>query len=560
MKTLSSVFIFLFFCSVALSQAPLVKQWDKRYGGAQMEFFNSFVQTNDGGYILAGTTQSTFIPIINGGDIEDSTRGSWDFWIIKVDSIGNKEWNKRYGGANGESLTSFQSTSDGGYILGGSSMSDSSGDKTQANRDTTFSTYDYWIVKIDSVGNKQWDKSFGGTSDDQLFSIQQTNDEGYILGGQSYSEISGDKTQTCWDTFSPINARGDYWVVKIDSSGNKEWDKRFGGIGTETFGSLIQTYDGGYILGGSSGSNASGDKTQELWDTTQIQHYGCDYWVVKIDSLGNKIWDKRYGGFGRDRINALLQTSNGGFILGGESSSDIGGDKTENCRGYSDYWIVKIDSIGNQEWDRRFGGVNTDELRHVFRTHYGGYLLSGDSYSTSVGGDKSEPNFSGPEKTWIIKTDAIGNKQWDKTLFTISLGDDESGYAIQTEDGSYVIANCTAGDIGGYKSQDAWGSHSYDYWLIKFSDTTGAYSNVSNAIEENIVSVYPNPSTGTWHLIVDDGLIGATVEMLDTNGSVVFKSVIQNSQSEITADVSRGVYLLKINSSKSSVIKKLMRL
>lgn len=462
MKTISSVFIFLFFCFVALSQAPLVKQWDKRYGGTQNEWFNSFIQTNDGGYILSGSSASSLVPTMVGGDVDDFTRGNLDYWIIKIDSIGNKQWNRLYGGANVDWLSSFQSTFDGGYILGGYSLSDSSGDKTQPNRDTTFSTYDYWIVKIDSVGNKQWDKSFGGTNDDKLFSAQQTNDGGYILGGQSGSGISGDKTQSCWDTSSWLQAQSDFWVVKTDALGSKLWDKRYGGIGYERFGSLVETSDGGYLLGGSSGSDANGDKTQMQWDTSKNQPYSGDFWVVKTDSLGNKLWDKRYGGLRLDGINTMMLSAYGGYVLGGESWSGLGGDKTQSSRGSSDYWVVKIDSVGNQEWDKRFGGANMDGLEHIFQTHDGGYLLSGDSYSTSAGGDKSESNFIGPEKAWIVKTDAMGNKQWDKTMFTISLGDDECSYAVQTEDGSYVIANSTGGNIGGYKTQLSRGDTTFN--------------------------------------------------------------------------------------------------
>jgi hypothetical protein len=173
---------------------------------------------------------------------------------------------------------------------------------------------------------KQWDKRFGGTDWDELWSIQQTTDGGYILGGYSNSGIGDDKTE---------DSRGidDYWVVKTDATGNKQWDKRFGGTDYDELLSIQQTKDGGYILGGQSSSGIGGDKTED-------SRGGEDYWIVKTDADGNKQWDKRFGGTDDDRLYSIQQTKDGGYILGGESISGIGGDKTEDRRGdegYNDY-------------------------------------------------------------------------------------------------------------------------------------------------------------------------------------------------------------------------------
>jgi hypothetical protein len=175
---------------------------------------------------------------------------------------------------------------------------------------------------------KQWDKRFGGFGNEQLFSFQQTKDGGYILGGLSTSNIGGDKTQLNWDS-SPETFNPDYWVVKIDSFGNKQWDKRFGGVDDDGLHALCQTYDQGYLLGGFSGSDNDGDKSQP-------GRGGGDYWVVKIDSLGNKQWDRRFGGADVDNLWCLGQASDSGYILGGYSQSGIGGDKTAGNWGGGD--------------------------------------------------------------------------------------------------------------------------------------------------------------------------------------------------------------------------------
>ncbi|MBL0053995.1 MAG: T9SS type A sorting domain-containing protein [Bacteroidetes bacterium] len=155
--------------------------------------------------------------------------------------------------------------------------------------------------------------------------------------------------------------------------------------------------------------------------------------------------------------------------MGGTSNSGISGDKTQPSWGVYDYWVVKIDSLGIKQWDKRFGGTGEDEgIGYISQTIDGGFLLSGDSYSP-ISGDKTENNL-GPEQTWVIKTDALGNKQWDKTVFTN--GHDEGGLAIKTKDGCFALANYTYAGIGGDKTQASQGS--WDYWIIKFCDTTSA--------------------------------------------------------------------------------------
>ena len=435
------------------AQAPLVKMWDKRFGGLKHDHLTSLQTTTDG-YILGGYSDSGI-----GGD---KTQANWgttqlNYWIVKIDSIGNKQWDKRFGGADESSwLKSLQQTTDGGYILGGSSYSGISGDKTQPTRGSA----DYWIVKIDSLGNKQWDKRFGGIYDDELNAIQQTTDGGYILGGYSRSDMNGDKTQ-------PTRGDADYWIVKVDSLGNQQWDKRFGGISAEILFSLQQTLDGGYILAGSSDSGISGDKTE-------LTRGYSDYWIVKVDSLGNKQWDRRFGGLDSDVLYSLQQTVDKGFILGGRSASSISGDKTQTLldspidftMNYGDYWIIKVDSLGNKEWDKTFGGTKAeDDFGNVFQTSDRGYLIAGTSYS-SISGDKTEDDL-GSEQVWIVKIDSLGNKQWDKTLFTI--GHEEIAYAIESGN-CYLIATWANGMIGGYKTQPNWDTTTltYDYWIVKF--------------------------------------------------------------------------------------------
>jgi hypothetical protein len=326
--------------------------------------------------------------------------------VVKLDAAGNKEWDRTFGGSESDNLSSLQQTSDGGYILGGYSNSPFSGDKTEASR----GGFDYWVVKLDAAGNKEWDRTFGGSESDNLSSLQQTSDGGYILGGSSFSGINGEKTEAnkggCVEV---INCPSDYWVVKLNAAGNKEWDKTFGGSDSDELYSLQQTSDGGYILGGSSASPISGDKTEAPRGTGWHGSPGWyDYWVVKLDAAGNKEWDRTFGGeLGQEppeALSSLQQTNDGGYILGGTSDSPISGDKTEASRGLTDYWVVKLNAAGNKEWDRTFGGSESDNLSSLQQTSDGGYILGGTSASP-ISGEKTEASKGGSDY-WVVK---LGN-------------------------------------------------------------------------------------------------------------------------------------------------------
>lgn len=489
-----AIFLNLICFNLILAQQPFIKQWDYRYGGQFGDLLTYFQETSDGSFILGGYSGSDI-----SGDKTQNVIGSGDYWLVKLNSNGLKQWDNDFGGTELDVLSAMQQTSDQGFILGGYSESGIGGDKTEPLRGGTGDA-DYWIVKLDSSGLKQWDKDFGGTSPDVLYSIQQTRDGGYIFGGRTFSGSGGDKTETSRDTATLWP--GDYWIVKTDSLGNKQWDKTFGGYDRDYLYSVQQTSDGGYILGGWSYSGNTGDKTQPLHGA-----YGdSDYWIIKTDSLGNMLWDKDFGGQDWELLFALRQTPDGGFILMGSSFSGISGDKTEPGWGYFDYWIIKTDANGTIQWDKDLGGIGDDEaVGNIFFTSDGGYLFAGTSYA-NISGDKTEDNL-GSEQSWIVKTDSLGNKQWDKTLHTnTGIEDDEQGLAIQTSDGCFVMANSTIARIGGDKTQDNWDTlaQGADYWIIKFCDST---FNANFISDRNLcpgtcidfTNLSTNASTYQWH-------------------------------------------------------------
>ncbi len=380
------------------------------------------------------------------GEKTENSRGYNDYWVVKTDSTGNIQWQKTIGGNNYDELSSIRQTTDGGYILGGFSNSNISGEKTENSR----GDFDYWIVKIDAIGNIQWQKTIGGSENDYHYSVQQTLEGGYILGGWSQSNISGEKTE---------NSRGlrDYWIVKIDSNGNIQWQKTIGGNGSEFLQSIQQTIDGGFILGGWSESNVSGDKTENS------RGYD-DYWVVKTDSTGNIQWQKTFGGSWDDWLYAIQQTTDGGYLMGGMSLSSISGDKTDSSRGNMDYWILKTDTIGNIQWQKTIGGNTTDDLRAILQTTDGEYAFAGHSGS-SISGEKTE-NPRGAWDFWIVITDSTGNIKRQKTIG--GNGGDFLTSIKQSADGGFIMGGSSWSNISGEKTENRRGGN--DYWIIKLTD------------------------------------------------------------------------------------------
>ena len=504
-----------------IAQTPTI-QWDKTIGGSLKDVPQVVKQTADGGFILGGYSLSDV-----SGDKSENSKGLADYWVVKLDASGNKLWDKTIGGDGDDYLNALQQTADNGYILGGYSSSNISGNKSENSKGGD----DYWIVKLDENGNILWDKTIGGSNgDDYLFSLQQTSDNGYILGGSSSSNISGDKSE---------NSKGvsDYWVVKLDEDGNKIWDKTIGGSSFDILYSLQQTADNGFILGGYSESNISGDKSEN-------SKGGNDYWIVKLDVDGNIIWDKTIGGNNSDALYSVKQTIDNGYILGGYSQSDISGDKSENSKGDYDYWVVKLDPLGTKVWDRTIGGNSVDNLTSIQQTIDNGYILGGSSFS-GISGDKTE-NSKGGFDYWVIKLSATGSKIWDKTIGGNNF--DALSFLQQTADNGYILGGFSGSNISGDKTENSKGD--YDYWVVKL----GAEPSFSCH-----ANVLVNTEAGQCYAVVqniDPIIISADDDItvnykLEKDGSVIEDGTGSVSGKQFTTGITTVTYLLSDDNSQS---------
>jgi len=320
MKTLKLFLFFsisILFINNSYCQTPII-EWQHNFGGTANDYFLSSTLTSDSGYIMIGRTGAPNL----------STLGLSDIYIVKLDKNGNLEWQNRYGGTGMEIGYSIKQTPDMGFIFAGSTNSndgDVSGGKGY---------HDAWIVKIDSVGTIEWQKCFGGSDMDFVESIILTSDGGYIFVGSTMS-IDGDVIN-----LHPNQWLTEAWIVKLDSIGNIQWSKCYGGNQWESFLSVKETPYGGYIAVGQTASN----------DGDVIGFIGFDdAWIVKIDSVGTIEWQKCFGGTHFDIANDVVVTTDGGYVICGDTRS-TDGDIDTSYGGMFDAWVIKLSNTGELEW------------------------------------------------------------------------------------------------------------------------------------------------------------------------------------------------------------------
>lgn len=356
-------------------------------GGSKNESAQSVIATTDGGYAILGFTQS------NDEDITDKLDESFDYWILKFSSQDTIEWQKTYGGSDDDRGQEIIQTQDGGYAVIGTSASNDF-DVSENN-----GSQDFWILKLDTQGNITWEKSFGFQGDDMGVSVIQTLDLGYLVTG--VLDVTSSNGQGNTNRSVTRHAGGDYWAIKLDASGTFQWSRFFGGNFTDTAEGAIELPDGGFIIAGGSDSE----------DTDITGNKGTyDFWVIRINASGDLIWEKSFGGMETDEARAITQANDGNIVIAGETRSntlDVSGNN-----GAADFWIIKIDTNGNLIWQKTLGGSGFDVARDISVTQDDGFLITGSSRSTD--GDVSENK--GQNDAWALKTDSSGNIQWEKSI------------------------------------------------------------------------------------------------------------------------------------------------
>jgi hypothetical protein len=289
-------------------------EWQRTYGGESRDTAYSVQQTRDGGYILAGATESF-----------GASRA--DIWVLKINSTGDVEWQRRYGGAQWDGWPNVKEVDDGGYVIAGATESFGAGLR------------DIWIAKLSPVGVIEWQKTYGGSLDDGASHFHQTSDAGYIVAGHTESFGAG---------------RHDVWVLKLDSSGRVEWQHTYGGSRGEVANSIQLTSDGGYVVAGF---------------TLDFGRHG-NMWVLKLTSSGAVQWQRAYGGDFLDYAWSVQQTRDEGYIVAGYTES------FNQDQRYLDATVIKLNSSGDITWERTYGGAGDDLAWEVLQTRDGGYAIA----------------------------------------------------------------------------------------------------------------------------------------------------------------------------------------
>ena len=357
-------------------------------GGTKNESAKSVIKTQDGGYAIVGYTQSM------DGDVEGKSNESFDYWFLKFNASKELEWQKTYGGSADDRANSVIQTNDGGYAVIGKSKSGDGDVLENAGYD------DFWITKLDINGSVSWVQSFGYSGSYVPYSIIQTNDQGYLLSGVldvSASNGQGDRLTN----IQGRHAGGDYWIIKLSSSGVKEWSNYYGGTFTDTAYSAIQTNDNGYIIVGSSDST----------DVDISNNKGnYDFWIIKISELGTLIWEKSFGGDQVDEARSISQMADGNYLVIVDTrSSNI--DVSQN-NGAADVWIIKISPEGSLIWEKTLGGSSFDVGRSISKTQDDGFLIAGNSRSSDGVLDIN----NGQNDALVMKINNSGYLEWQKTI------------------------------------------------------------------------------------------------------------------------------------------------
>jgi hypothetical protein len=355
--------------------------WTKTYGGYKFDFGTHAKETSDGGYIVIGSTCSY-------------GAGDEDVWLLKIDYLGVLEWEKFFGGEKTDFGSDIKPTSDGGYIITGSTASYGNGKQ------------DVWLIKTDANGEMLWDKTFGGVEWDHGNIVLETNDGGFVIVADS--DHTGGPS-------------GKAWLIKTDSEGNLLWDKTFGNVGHNSGSSIDFTSDGGFIIVGSS--------------LVPGETNGYDAWLIKTDADGELIWDKKYDG--TDMGSDVKETDDGGFIVIGTSNYEYP---------VSHIWLAKTDSNGEVTWEKQISEFAEDQRgMSVRQTVDGGFIIVAESLLDNIFGFCPI----------IIKTDNLGEQEWYHHI--IKFGNDVIFSVEQTNDEGFIFT--------GYNTRIL----RPDLWLIKAS-------------------------------------------------------------------------------------------
>ncbi len=463
-------------------------QWQKTFGGSHADYLYDAIPTLDYGFIMVGGSLSN-----NTGDVKKS-QGDYDFFITKISEYGKLDWSRTIGGNKTDIIKCIVNTYDGGYLIAGISNSDSGEQKTSKN----IGMQDIWILKIDILGNIEWQKTLGSMASENIYDAIKTKD-GYLIAGTSTGE-NDDYEKEFTENKDIILQKGknkgndDFWLVKIDLSGNEVWQKSFGGKYKDVLKKVIELPNGELLLAGNSNSPlGNGKNTQNLGLT--------DWWLIKTDKNGNEIWQKSFGQESDDQLTTAIITKDKNILLGGNFKN-----LTKNGTGNSDFILKKIDQDGNIIWENNYSQGKNDVLTDIIQNKDSTFLLSGYTSTQKKYSDKKIRPKNGSEDYLVLKLDKFGNELWRKIIGTNKK--EVLKRTIETRDGGYVL-------IGANMPIIPKGKNDANFYIVKLLDKD------KTKPKKLPLEAIPNPTRDYTQIVLGNDYKNGEVLVLDYTGKIL---------------------------------------
>lgn len=534
--------------------------WQRNIKSNTQDFLSQLTTTIDGQFLLSGSS-------IQANTQQPSTtnqNNGYDFHVVKMNQQGQLVWEKYFGGNQHDFLTAATSTQEGGFLLAGTSFSDLGFQKKNKQKGGS----DIWLIKLDENGEEQWQKTLGTEVDEEAKSVIQTTDLGYFIAGNVHNKKTAFGSK-------------DVLLIKLDKTGKLINQIYLGGKGLDEVEKIIPTRDGGALVGIYSRSNSIengklrienessldeepkeqtianktdsnnlslNSNTSKQISTTYVskstENYGeGDFWVVKLSKEGKVEWEKSFGGKEDDHLRTLANTDTG-FIIAGESRSSSSGNKKSNIKEGTDLWVIALNELGEEQWQKGFNFKNRDVLMSLNTINDAtgnkskGFILGG--YTQAEG--KIQKN---DETFWMLYVDNKGEEVWRKYVEGKEKKQEERLVDAQlNKDGSYVLAGTSAEELG----KENWK-------ILKLGD-----KQLEQLIEKQDMRIYPNPVADYCYVEIGVEFKEATINVYDMTGKLAYQTKTKNSVTKInTSSLPQGSYIVTANTENKSITNKIVK-